>query len=284
VNTHKKKSVTRARRKTGDSLQTVLARALPVAEELQIAHPFRQRWHLSQDLGTRSAIYSVIAFLIVVSGLVISYLNPWGLLGVAHPEEPSSGARTSVARVLPIQDMDLPEDGTRFHQSQIVLSGRVKGDRTLTIADAPVALDETGYFARAVTLQEGENIIVLHVGGEDEDYVLRRIVYYEPIAEPLSVPVSSTGTENIPPERNELVLQVHVFPEPTWIEVTLDRELQPRLNLTAGSTYTWRAGESISVRTGNAASTVVWLNNRDLGVLGAAPQELVRTYTWGDVR
>jgi hypothetical protein len=284
VNTHKKKTAKRARRHTGESLEDVMRRELPPAVELQIAHPFQHRWHLSQDIGTRAAIYASIAFFLVVCGLAISLVNPWALLGVAQPLEQNSVVRTSVSRVLPLHDLDLPDDGTLYHQPEIILSGRVKGDRALSVNDAPVALDPTGYFVRSVRLHQGENVIVLHVRGADEDYVLRRIVYYEPVAVAASVPLPEPGSEVPAPAREALTLQVHVYPEPTWVEVTVDRVPQPRLDLSAGSTYTWRADESISVRTGNAASTVVWLNNRDLGVLSPEPRELMRTYTWGDVR
>lgn len=291
------------KQKKGLSLDQVIEKT-PLSDhpdDFQVIHGFRPERGFRRRLGWRPFFYSMLVLFCLSIGVILSFLTPWGLLGIEPPDEFLAYQSAMHTARLPIQELSLEVGNTVTHEPIITISGRIRPDRNMFVNETIVALDEKGWFEHELALSEGENLIALSVRWEDKRYDVQRITYYQPLADTASFPLpiirdeneSAPDEEAASGEDNGLVfssgsdrlnLRVAVFPETTWIEVTTDREEQPRITLPAGTSQSWEAEESIVVSTGNAASTVLYLNDQDMGVMGDQPSEARRVLTWGDVR
>jgi len=290
------------RQKKGLSLEQVIEKT-PLSDQpddLQVVHGFHPERGLRRRLGLRPFIYSMLALCCMSIGVILSFVTPWGLLGIEPPDDFLTYRSAVYTSRLPIQDLSLEVGSTVFHEPMITISGRIRRDRSMFVNETNIPLDENGWFEHELELTEGENLIELSVRWEDKRYDVQRITYYQSLSEAVSFPLppvdepkDKPAKEPVSEEERGLVfapatdllsLQVTVFPEATWLEVTADREAQPRINVSAGANQAWQAEESIVVSTGNASSTVLYLNGRDLGVMGDMPVEATRVLTWGDVR
>ena len=75
-------------------------------------------------------------------------------------------------------------------------------------------------------------------------------------------------------ESDELTLEIAIGDSASWISVTADGREVISATMLAGSTRKITAKNRIVLTTGNAGTTRVFLNNRDLGFLGAEGEVL----------
>jgi cytoskeleton protein RodZ len=68
------------------------------------------------------------------------------------------------------------------------------------------------------------------------------------------------------------------IPQRAWVRVIVDGAVASEGTLEAGTTRTWEANDSISVRTGNGGGVNLALNGEDLGLMGNVGQVVERTW------
>jgi len=89
----------------------------------------------------------------------------------ASPEE----AKTSYFFL----EVDYPSNNLTVDQGSVEVRGRTVIDAEVFVNDKHVYPDQKGSFYTKVELEEGENIILIGAGNEQEDKEIERIVYYE---------------------------------------------------------------------------------------------------------
>jgi len=96
-----------------------------------------------------------------------------------------------------------------------------------------------------------------------------------------TVPPTITPTPR-PTATPEVVASIIVLdmsiPQRAWVRVVVDGQIVEESTLETGTTRSWEANDSISVRTGNGGGVNLTLNGEDLGPMGKVGQVVERTW------
>jgi len=76
-------------------------------------------------------------------------------------------------------ELTAPKEGTTVNVGRIEVAGRTNPDSEVFVNEEQVYPDQNGNFYKGVTLQEGENYIVVTAGNEQGDSEIERVVFYE---------------------------------------------------------------------------------------------------------
>jgi len=234
--------------------------------------------------GKRLSCYAMLLMMLGLASLALSYAVPWVFTGKEKPFEPELRINFSLLRRFPFTNIMLPEDGARVTEPFIQLSGTVKPGIELYINDERLAYDAQGIFLTEYALTEGENVIILEARLGAKKKATRRVVYYEPATDTQSAGDSAdnttdTGSQFGADEDPRLVLAVNIWPESTWLEVTIDGETRGRKTYAQGSSPSWSAKQSITIKAGNGASVFAKLNGEEMGLLSETAGEATREFT-----
>jgi cytoskeletal protein RodZ len=97
---------------------------------------------------------------------------------------------------------------------------------------------------------------------------------------PTAVPATDALSGEPIPAGVQGEVQVYItVRQRAWLQVLVDGELQYQGRVIPGSAYTYSAEEQIEILTGNGAALYVFLNQQDLGALGAYGQVVHRVFT-----
>lgn len=75
--------------------------------------------------------------------------------------------------------IDLPAESATVNSGRIVVKGRTVAGAEVWINDTQAVVDAKGNYSAAVTLEEGENYILVSGGNEYGDSEVERTVYFE---------------------------------------------------------------------------------------------------------
>ena len=159
------------------------------------------------------------------------------------------------------------EDG-QVNSGLLLVRGQTEPGSEVLINNQAIVVDANGTFLENISLALGSNRIVFRAKNKfgEETEVTRTIVYRE---KEVAGTFSALGAES-----DELTLEIAIGDSASWISVTADGREVISATMLAGSTRKITAKNRIVLTTGNAGTTRVFLNNRDLGFLGAEGEVL----------
>jgi hypothetical protein len=76
-------------------------------------------------------------------------------------------------------EVSSPENGVTVAKGVVEVTGKTVPGAEVFVNEAQVKVDKDGNFRQKVTLQEGENFILITAGNEVGDAEIERTVYYE---------------------------------------------------------------------------------------------------------
>lgn len=206
-------------------------------------------------------------FILSPKTLVIGSLAILGILSAAYLYFQVNSLR----RPPPLEIFSPHED---FTSSSVVLEvkGKTEPGSIVYLNNQTIVVDAKGEFQENLSLAPGVNLLTIKAinkfGKSSE--VSRSIVY--PEKEIAGIATSTTATL---PEQKELTLEVIMGDEAAWISFEVDGMPQFSGTMLPHSTQTVIAKERIVLSTGNAGTTRVVLDGRNLGVLGK-PGEVIK--------
>ncbi len=150
-------------------------------------------------------------------------------------------------------------DGQRITSSSIIIQGHTDPGATLTMNDQQIFVDSDGNFKQPVSISPGEKIVLFLAKnnfGKTSSKQLVVIGDFQTDAQPAQ---SAGALVN---------LTVEVGPNSTWVTVQIDDQPPQDETFIAGSSKIYTAKSKIILSTGDAGSTSVKINGRNLGKLG----------------
>lgn len=145
--------------------------------------------------------------------------------------------------------------------SVVQVRGKTEPGATITLNSQPIVVDSSGEFGENISLAPGTNLLVIKAQNKfgQETSLTRTLVYQEKN-------IAGSFTEAI--EGSKLVLEIKIGPGAAWVSLTADEKQVYAGTMLSGAQKQVTAGDKIVLTTGNAGSTHVYLNEKDLGVLG----------------
>jgi cytoskeletal protein RodZ len=151
-----------------------------------------------------------------------------------------------------------PKDGSRISSSSVVVLGYTDVGVKLTMNDQQIFVDSDGNFKQPVSISSGEKILTFTARNNFGKQTTKQILVigdFQTDQQKQSVTAP-------------LTLIVTVGPNTTWISTVKDGDPAQDETFIAGSSKTYVAKNKIILSTGDAGSTSVTLNGKDLGKLG----------------
>lgn len=158
--------------------------------------------------------------------------------------------------------IQFPEADVVISARSVLLRGVTEDGARVYINGEEIPIGASGEFREVLSLAEGSNKILIKATNRfgKTTEAERTIVVNAPPAET----PTSTSTQL----DNKIAVTVLVGPENAWINVTADGKVLQDGIMTAGQKLVFSADKELMLTTGNAGSTRVWYNGRDLGSLG----------------
>lgn len=149
-----------------------------------------------------------------------------------------------------------PQDGARITSSSVIVQGHVDIGATLSMNDQQIFVDSEGNFKQPISISPGEKVLLFSAKNNFGKESTKQLVV-----------IGDFGTKETPVV-NAVNLTISGGPNPTWITVQIDDGAVQNDNLSSGVTKTYFAKNKIMLSTGNAGSTSVNLNGKNLGKVG----------------
>ncbi len=150
-----------------------------------------------------------------------------------------------------------PEDGARIESSSVIVQGKTGVGVTLTMNDQQIFVDSEGNFKQPVSISLGEKVLTFVAKNSFGKQSTKQILVIGDFKEPPK-----------PDAVAPLTLKITVDPNSTWLSIIRDGEPAQDETFIAGSSKVYTAKNKIILSTGDAGSTFVQLNGKDLGKLG----------------
>lgn len=166
----------------------------------------------------------------------------------------------------PSLEISEPADNITVKTDTITIQGKTEATAELQINKQPINIDAQGRFKTIISLQNGVNYIEIAAKNKmDKQKIVNRTIMAElpkiAVAEP---EVASPTAE----EEQKLEIILKVGPNSSWISVEKDDQYAYEGIMLPGTAQTFQANNKITLTTGNAGSTQIILNSKDLGKLG----------------
>lgn len=185
----------------------------------------------------------------------------------------------------PLLAVESPSADMSTNKYSLDVFGRVDKDAELLLNGQRISQTNEGTFAVTVSLSGGVNVLnfdavnklgkmskvsrTILVQNTGEAAVLGEIASHQ----------EATGSAKIDEGKNQLVVELEIVNTASWVSVSKDGELIfPGGVMLKGVKATFKAAEYITIRAGNAGAVKVYLNGKDLGVLGKDSEVVEKTY------
>ncbi len=155
--------------------------------------------------------------------------------------------------------IETPKDGERLTTSSTVIQGKTDVGTTLSMNDQQIFVDSEGNFKQPLSISPGEKILT---------FVARNNFGKQSTKQILIIGDFQTNDGVNTPKDNSFDLTITVGPNSTWLQVAIDGAPAQDETFIAGSSKVYSAKSKIELSTGDAGSTSIKLNNKDLGKLG----------------
>ena len=163
-----------------------------------------------------------------------------------------------------------PEENLTLESDTLTIEGRADPGAEVKINDQLIALDLDGNFKKQIKLKEGLNSIKIVAKNRIGKQSQKQINALAKIGE-ITAPTIAKITG--------LKLVIQVGPGSSWVSVDLDGKNVYKGVMLAKTSQEFTAEKEIILSTGNAGSTRVFLNDKDLGLLGAEGEKKDTKYT-----
>lgn len=153
-----------------------------------------------------------------------------------------------------------PADGSHIKTSSLIIQGHTDAGTKLTIEgeNNNIFVDSEGNFKALIGIAPGEKILnFVATNNFGKQTTKQLLIIGDFVAKDKGTPVENT-----------LTLEIQIGPNSTPISLKIDNNLQKDETILAGSSRTYTAKDRIVLSTGDAGSTRVILNGKDLGKLG----------------
>lgn len=171
---------------------------------------------------------------------------------------------TSLRRPPAIQVFSPHEDGL-VSSSLLLVRGQTEPGASVYLNNQPIVVDAEGSFQESLSLAPGGNQLTLRSVNKfgRESVVRRQVIFFEKeIAGALS------AASVLDAAADGVSVEVKVGPNATWIRLVSDGQEIYSGTMLPDSSRSVTANERVSLTTGNAGSTRISLNGRDLGRMG----------------
>jgi len=173
---------------------------------------------------------------------------------------------SSFSRV-PTLVIDYPKENLVINSNHLQVVGKTDPEVQIFINDQSVFVDELGRFKEDLELQEGINTLRIKAensrGGEKVLVRQVRAVFTRKVAGTNKSDLSRSTEKNI-----GIDLEIRAYPNQIWIHVEEDGRLAFEGIILTGNSKKFLGKHIITLSTGNAGSTIVKFNGKDLGKLG----------------
>lgn len=167
--------------------------------------------------------------------------------------------------------VDYPNDNERFSENYIQTTGKADPNAELYINEQRISLKEDGSFSVPLALSTGLNTIVFTAKSDlGSNQELVRTVFVTP-EEEQDRTATTEATPSAQPQLEgdkEMDLKIKAEPNSIWLEVKSGEEVLFQGMLISGAETTFSTNKQVLIKSGNAGSTHIILNNEDQGVLG----------------
>ncbi|MDP3741061.1 MAG: DUF4115 domain-containing protein [bacterium] len=165
----------------------------------------------------------------------------------------------------PHLDVASPHENLTVNSAVLVVEGKTESGSNVYLNNQAIVVDAHGEFRENLSLAPGSNVLTIKATNRfgQSSEVTRQIIYQEK-----EIAGTATGTALILPEVRKLIFQVVIGDQAAWIEIEVDGQAQYTGTMLAGSSQSAVAQEKVVLTTGNAGTTKVILNGKDLGILG----------------
>lgn len=240
-----------------------LCRIYQISEE-KILTQYVGEHEVEQNLRTQAHEVKVrfVApkFILSPKTLIVAGLAILGILSASYLYFQVS----SLKRPPPLEIFSPHED---FTSTSVVLEvrGKTEPGSTVYLNNQTIVVDAKGEFSENLSLAPGVNLLTIKAinkfGKSTE--VSRSIVYPEK-----EIAGIATSTASTLPEQEDLTLEIIMGDEAAWISFEVDGSPQFSGTMLPHSRQTVKAKERIVLTTGNAGTTRVILDGKNLGILG----------------
>lgn len=206
----------------------------------------RKTYHLPRFVITPKTITLALVVLAVVGS--VAYLA-WQIYSVS--------AAPRLTLTYPLSDLTI---GTR----SMLLRGRTEPGAMVHVNTQEILVDESGEFKEVLNFVEGTNQIVVKAENKfGKSSSIKRVVVVT------SPPATSATTTPETISFDSISVEVTIGPEDAWLKVQIDGKTAQDGVVASGSRSAYAADSELLLSTGNAGSTRVRFNGKDLGVLGS---------------
>lgn len=154
-----------------------------------------------------------------------------------------------------------PKDGDVIQASSVVVEGQTDPGVNLSINNQSVSVDAAGNFKQLISLSPGKKELDFVAQSNFGKINTKKISIIADIPQQNPTPSALTAATPI-----NLTISVH--PRTTWVIIQVDNQPSDNVNIAAGDSKTYTAQKQILISTGDAGSTYVQMNGKDLGKLG----------------
>lgn len=178
----------------------------------------------------------------------------------------------------PILILKSPKTDTETYEALLPILGKTDPDARLFLNGQEITVGSEGDFSTELTLAAGVNTLKFEAtnnfGKKREE--ARTIVLKNPPEKEGAVAASESGR---PRSGEGLEIRIAVGPQSAWLKVTADETESFEGLVMSGAEKIFRAAKKIYLKTGNAASTTVWINGVKQESLGGAGEIGERIFT-----
>lgn len=162
----------------------------------------------------------------------------------------------------PALELASPAADQMVGSSTILVKGKTEAGASVYLNDQPIMVDAEGNFLENLSLGPGANqLSIKAINKFGRDTVVSRSVFLTE----KGVAGSFVAVEAVP---QEIVLEIRIENEPSWIALLADGTPDYSGTMLVGSSRIVKAKHQIILTSGNAGSTRVIFNGKDLGRLG----------------
>ncbi len=223
----------------------------------------------TRPLGTTVAWVTperAVASLIIL--LIISFF------GYLFLEYRSFASAPNLLLTQPVRDFKTDE-------AVITVAGRTVKGVDLLINGQSINLSDDGSFEVSITLLDGVNVLsIVSKNKLGKEARVVRTVILESVAAAEAAVATPSGVATPSAIPDLASLEIRVSPESAWLEIfSLSREeILFKGLMVAGVSQNFTDSQGFKLRTGNAGSTVVIFNGRDLGKIGGVGEVVEREF------
>ncbi|MFH1566079.1 MAG: RodZ domain-containing protein [bacterium] len=181
----------------------------------------------------------------------------------------------------PFLAVESPSTDLSINELFVDVFGKIDKDAELFLNGQRISMEKEGSFAVKVTLSEGVNVLNFKALNKlGREAVVTRTILANVSANQTTV-LGSTETvieEEKKEEQKVIKVEIEIIDEASWINVVGDGETLFQSLMLVGVKAQFSARDFITIKAGNAGAVKVFLEGKDMGVLGEKGTVVEKTF------